>query len=76
MEVRVKKVSAEESTLEVETESGVKDLVITKTDFGHSYEDFAEWDITDEQYYALEELVDNVIDRMRGLGNLNVVWDC
>lgn len=76
MEVRVKKVSAEESILEVETESGVKDLVITKTDFGHSYEDFAEWDITDEQYYALEELVDNVIDRMRGLGNLNVVWDC
>lgn len=76
MEVRVKKVSAEESTLEVETESGVKDLVITKTDFGHSYEDFAEWDITDEQYYALEELVDYVIDRMRGLGNLNVVWDC
>lgn len=75
MNVRVKKISFEESILEVETKSGIKELVINKTDLGHSYEDFAEWDITDEQYYALEDLVDDVINRMSGNSELNVFWD-
>lgn len=74
MNVKVKKISFEESVLEVETRSGVKNLVITKTELGHSYNDFAEWDITDEQYYDLEELVDNVISQMSGKNSLNVTW--
>lgn len=76
MNVKVKKISFEESILEVETKSGIKQLVISKTELGHSYEDFAEWDITDEQYYALEDLVDDVINRMSGHSELNVFWDC
>lgn len=75
MNVKVKKVSFEESILEVETRSGVKELIISKTEYGHSYEDFAEWNITDNQYYELEELVDNVITKMSGHSELNVFWD-
>lgn len=76
MNVKVKKVSFDESILEVYTKSGIKTLVINKTQYGHSYEDFSEWDITDEQYYALEDLVDNVVERMRGQNKLNVSWEC
>lgn len=75
MNVNVKEVSFEKSILEVETKSGVKELVISKTAHGHSYEDFAEWDITDNQYYELEELVDSVITKMSGHSELNVFWD-
>lgn len=65
MNVIVKKISFDESILEVYTKNGIKTLVVNKTQYGHSYEDFAEWDITDEQYYALEDLIDYVIDEMR-----------
>lgn len=74
MNVKVKKVSLEQSIIEVATRSGVKELVINKTPHGHSYNDFAEWDITDQQYYDLEELVDNVMEQMKGNSSLNVEW--
>ncbi|MGR6115868.1 hypothetical protein ACTHHL_04655 [Aeribacillus composti] len=76
MNVTIKKISFEESILEVETKSGIKELVINKTGSGYSYKDFAEWDITDEQYYALEDLVDDVINLMSGHSELNVFYDC
>ena len=76
MNVKVKKISIEESILEVETISGIKELVISKTKYGHSYDDFGKWDITDKQYYELEELVDYVIARMSDDSELNVFWDC
>ena len=76
MNVKVKKISIEESILEVETISGIKELVISKTKHGHSYDDFSEWDITDKQYYELEDLVGDVIARMSGHSELNVFWDC
>ncbi|MEK4283239.1 hypothetical protein [Ureibacillus sp. FSL K6-0165] len=76
MNVKVKKVSFDESVLEIYTKSGIKTLKITKTQYGHSYEDFAKWDITDEQYYALEELVNNIIERMKNNSVLNVSWEC
>lgn len=76
LDVKIKKVSFEESIIEVETKSGTKTLTIEKTAVGHAYEDFTDWDISDRQYYDLEELVDSVIDRMRGnSSSLNVSWE-
>lgn len=75
MNVKVKKLSFEQSVIEVETRSGIKELIINKTGVGHAYEDFAEWDITDNQYYDLEDLVDDVIKRMDSGTSLNVIWE-
>jgi len=74
MRVIVKKLTKEQSLLEVETGSGVKVLEINKESFGYSYDDFAEWDITDNQYYQLQELVDNIINRMKGYDDLEVIY--
>lgn len=76
MNVIVKKVTFDESILEVQTKSGIKTLVVNKTQYGHSYDDFSEWDITDKQYYELEDLIDIVIDEMRWKNKLNVSWEC
>lgn len=75
MNVKVKKMSFEESILEVETRSGVKELVIKKEELGHSYSDFADWDITDNQYYELENFLDDLIEKMSGRSELSVSWD-
>lgn len=75
MKVIVKEVTFDKSVIEVETKSGTKQLVISRTPYGHSYEDFAEWDISDKQYYDLEELVDSVTDRMSGSSSLDIEWE-
>jgi hypothetical protein len=69
MKVIVKKVNSNQSVIEVQTRSGVKELVISKTPNGHSYDDFGEWGISDSQYYDLEKLVDDVMDRMMGVSS-------
>lgn len=74
MDVKVEKITEEESVLKVKTNSGTKKITINKLPHGYSYDDFAEWDITDEQYYALEDLVDNITEKMRGRSPLNVDW--
>ena len=76
MKVIVKKLTKEQALLEVETGSGIKLLEINKTVHGYSYDDFGEWDITDNQYYQLEELVDSIIDRMQGYDDLEIIYEC
>jgi hypothetical protein len=76
MKVTVKKLTKEQSLLEVKTGSGIKLLEINKTEHGYSYDDFAEWDISDNQYYKLEELVDGIIDRMQDYDDLEVIYEC
>lgn len=77
LNVKVKKLTPSESVIEVETRSGVKELVINETEIGYSYNNFSDWDITDKNYYDLEHLVNNVIiNRMRYNENsLNVSWE-
>ena len=74
MDVQVIELSNEQAILNVETKTEAKVLVISKTEHGHSYDDFADWEITDKQYYDLEELVDSVIEKMEGRSSLNVKW--
>jgi hypothetical protein len=76
MKVVVKELTKEQSLLEVETKSGIKKLKIKKTEFGHSYDDFSDWDITNNQYYKLEELVDSIIEKMEGYEDLEVIYEC
>lgn len=75
MNVDVRKISDEQTIIKVQTNNGIKDLTINKTEFGWSYTDFAEWDISDEQYYDLEELVDNIGNEINGKrSSLNVTY--
>jgi hypothetical protein len=76
MKVTVKKLTKEQLLLEIETRSGNKELKIKKNEFGYSYTDFSEWDISDNQYYKLEELVDGIIDRMKDYDDLEVIYEC
>lgn len=77
LNVKVKKLTPSESVIEVETRSGVKELIINETEIGYSYNNFSEWDITDKNYYDLLHLINNVIiNRMRYNENsLNVSWE-
>lgn len=75
MKVIAKKLTKEQALLEVETGSGIKLLEINKTAYGHSYNDFAEWDITDNQYYQLEKLVDSIINKMQGYDDLEIIYE-
>ncbi|ARC72551.1 MULTISPECIES: hypothetical protein [Bacillus] len=76
MKVRVKELNEDKAILEVHTTSGIKELVVSRTQFGHSYDDFSSWDISDQNYYDLEDLVDNVIARMSGTASsLEVEWE-
>ena len=75
MKATIKKLNGLQSIIEVETKSGFMTLEINRTQTGHSYDDFAEWDITDNQYYHLEGLVDDVIDKMKGDNDLEVSYD-
>jgi len=75
MKVTIKKLNELQSIIEVETNSGVMTLEINRTQTGHSYNGFERWGITDNQYYHLEELVDDVIDKMKGDNDLEVSYD-
>lgn len=75
MKIVVKKLTKEESVIEVETRAGIKTLTIQETQYGHSYDDFAKWDITDDQYYQFEEFVDGIMKKMSGKDNLEVTYD-
>ncbi|WP_405101626.1 hypothetical protein [Oceanobacillus sp. FSL H7-0719] len=56
LNVKVKILTHERSVIEVETRGGSKEIFIDKTNFGHAWDDFAEFDISDENYYDLENL--------------------
>ena len=64
MKAIVKKLEEEQSIIDFHTETGVKKLEINVTDHGYSYKDFSEWDITDDEYCKIEEIVDKIIDKM------------
>ncbi len=66
MNVNVKKLTKEQSVLEVFKGNQKFDLTIDKTQLGHSYDDFSDWPITDSEYYDLEEFVDSIIKQMEG----------
>jgi hypothetical protein len=75
MNVTIRNVSDNETIIEVQTRNGIKDLVLTKTTHGYSYKDFTDWDISDDNYYDLEELVDNLGRKMMGKrSSLNVSY--
>ena len=75
MRVTVKKLTKEMSIIEVETRTGTEILQIDGTPTGHSYDDFADWNITNEEYYQLEGFVDTITERMDGKELLDVVYD-
>lgn len=75
MKVVVKELNSNKCLIEVSSKSGLKELEILKTDMGHSYEDFAEWDITDDEYYELERLVDDLMKQMSGNSSLDISFD-
>ncbi|RHW31875.1 hypothetical protein [Oceanobacillus profundus] len=75
MRVTVKKLTKEMSIIEVETRTGTETLQIDRTPTGHSYDDFADWNITNEEYYQLEGFVDTITERMDGKELLDVVYD-
>lgn len=75
LKVKVKKVTPEMSELVVTSGEWEKGIEIKKTEYGHSYTDFTDWDITDEEYYNLEELVDDVIRKMVGNATVQVDWE-
>jgi len=60
MNVTVRNVSEEKTILEVQTQNGIKELVVKKTEHGYSYTDFSDWPISDDNYYDLEDFVDNL----------------
>lgn len=69
MEIYLKEMNPLEATLEITNSKGKGfTLVIERTEYGHSHEDFTEWDITDKEYYFLEDRVDNYIEEMKMLG--------
>jgi hypothetical protein len=75
MKVTIRKASDNETIIEVQTRNGIKDLVLTKTEHGYSYKDFSDWDISDDNYYDLEDLVDNLGHKMMGnKSSLNVSY--
>jgi hypothetical protein len=60
----VKKMLQDQSIIEFHTATGTKKLEINATTYGYSYEDFSQWNISDEEYYRIEEVVDRIIDEM------------
>lgn len=75
MKAIIKQLTSEKSIIEVETNSGKEILIIMKTKYGHSYNDFAEWNISDSQYERLEELVSDIMRKMEGSDELEVSFD-
>lgn len=49
---------------------------LSRVKFNVTLTDFSEWDISDNQYYKLEELVDGIIDRMKDYDDLEVIYEC
>lgn len=75
MIVNVIEISKEKSVLEVKKGDWASTLEIVRRGPGHhAYDDFAEWPINDDEYYELEEVVDQVIEKMEGKRNIEVNW--
>lgn len=78
LKVIVREIAKELSTIEVQFKDGLKEISITRTERGHTYTPFNEWEITNEEYYALETLVLHLIFRMNHLvkeSTLDITWD-
>ncbi|MEJ9331135.1 hypothetical protein [Bacillus licheniformis] len=73
MDVKVKKLTEDESILEVHTYCGAKDIVISKTRFGYSHDDFSGWAMSDQNYEDLENLIEEVWERMDGRSSSLIV---
>lgn len=69
----VKKLETEHSIIEFYTRNGVMSLEINDSKYGYSYEDYSDWDISDEEYYKIENLVDSIIDQME-IGSDTAYW--
>jgi len=75
LKATVTKLTKEKAVIEIKTSKGMNILVINETPHGHSYNVFAEWDITDSQYERIEELADDIMRRMEGSDDLEVIFD-
>lgn len=66
MKITVKEMGFLKAVLELTSSKGKKfELVIEKTENGHAYEDFSEWDITDDEYYFLDDQMDSYVNQMK-----------
>ncbi|MGD7046982.1 hypothetical protein FZC83_01970 [Rossellomorea marisflavi] len=55
MKSTLKKLDGQQSLIEFQTSGGVNVLEINATEYGYTYEDFTNWDITDDEYYDSED---------------------
>lgn len=62
MKATIKRMDEEILVIDFHTKNGVRTLEINATDTGYRHEDFSNWDITDDEYYKIEEMVDNIGD--------------
>ncbi|WP_079516575.1 hypothetical protein [Rossellomorea marisflavi] len=60
----VKKISEQQAIIEFHTNTGTKVLEINATNYGYTHEDFTDWDISDEEYYTMEDVVSRIADAM------------
>lgn len=66
MRITVKEMGFLKAVLGLTNSKGKEfELVIEKTEHGHAYADFSEWDITDDEYYFLDDQIGSYIDQMK-----------
>lgn len=66
MRITVKEMGFLKAVLELTNSKGKKfELIIKKTEHGHAYEDFSEWDISDDEYCFLDDQMDSYVNQMK-----------
>jgi len=66
MRITVKEMGFYKAILKLTNSVGKEfELVIEKTEHGHAYDDFSEWDITDDEYYFLDDQIGGYINQMK-----------
>lgn len=66
MRIIAEELNFDKAVLNITASNGKKfTLTIEKTDYGHSYEDFDEWDITDREWDFLDGQVESYIEQMK-----------
>jgi translation elongation factor P/translation initiation factor 5A len=65
MKVTVNKIDSKSTLVEVHTATGIEEIKVERTDYGYSYTDYSDFNITENEYYALEEFMDNLTSTIR-----------
>jgi predicted fused transcriptional regulator/phosphomethylpyrimidine kinase len=61
----VKQLTYNKAVIDFHTRTGLKTLEINRThQHIKSYEDFSAWDVTDEEYYKIDNICDRIRDEM------------